>query len=99
MKELPIDTSGAALDRARTVMIMLHGRGASAENMLSLADDFANPDIAYLALQAPGFSWYPYSFLAPIERNEPELSQALAAIGKVIARLIDHVLDSSVARG
>ena len=75
MTELPIAASGAALDRAKAVMIMLHGRGASAENMLSLADDFASPDIAYLAPQAPGFSWYPYSFLAPVERNEPVLGE------------------------
>ena len=68
---------------------MLHGRGGSAEDMLALADVLAQPDLAYLAPQAAGHSWYPYPFTAPIERNEPWLSSALRVIDTLLERLGD----------
>jgi phospholipase/carboxylesterase len=79
--------SGAPLTRAKAAMILLHGRGATAEGMLDLADVFAQPDMAYLAPQAPGRTWYPYSFLAPIEQNEPHLSRALAQVDTLVDEL------------
>ena len=79
--------AGAPLARARAAAILVHGRGASAEDILTLADEFAQDDIAYLAPQAAGRSWYPYSFLAPLEQNEPHLSNALATVGSTL----DHV--------
>jgi phospholipase/carboxylesterase len=88
----PALVSGAPLVGARAVMIMLHGRGATAESILALADVLAAPDIAYAAPQAPGGSWYPYSFLAPLEQNEPALSQALATVGALIDALADEGL-------
>lgn len=78
---------GAPLSRAKGAMIMLHGRGAGAENILSLAEVFAQPDFAYFAPQAAGRTWYPQSFLAPLEQNEPHLSSALAAIGDLFDML------------
>ena len=60
----PVMTFGAPLDQAPAAMILLHGRGATAANILSLAKQFDRPEIAYLAPQAAGNSWYPYSFLA-----------------------------------
>jgi phospholipase/carboxylesterase len=77
--------TGAPLRRAKAAVVMLHGRGASARDMLSLAEAFAQPDLAYLAPQAAGRSWYPYSFLAPVAQNEPFLSSAL----KVLHRLLE----------
>ena len=62
----PIAHAGAALSQAEAVMILLHGRGASADDILSLAEAFADPEIAYFAPQAAGRSWYPHSFLAPL---------------------------------
>lgn len=82
-----IATAGAPLKRAKAAMILLHGRGASAESMLSLAEPFAQPDIACLAPQAPGGTWYPLSFLAPIEQNEPFLSRSLATVGQLVDNL------------
>jgi phospholipase/carboxylesterase len=82
-----IETAGPPLSRAKAAMILLHGRGATAEGMLGLADVFAQPDMAYLAPQAPGRTWYPYSFLAPIEQNEPHLSRALAQVGEFVEEL------------
>lgn len=80
----PTRSSGAPLDRAKGAVVMLHGRGASAASILTLADEFAQPDLAYLAPQAAGSSWYPHSFLAPLDRNEPYLSSALRAVGRVL---------------
>ncbi|MEA2877383.1 MAG: phospholipase/carboxylesterase [Hyphomicrobiales bacterium] len=79
--------AGAPLARARATAILVHGRGASADDILALADEFGQDDIAYLAPQAAGHSWYPYSFLAPLEQNEPHLSNALATVGAAL----DHV--------
>jgi len=76
--------AGAPLARARAAAILLHGRGAEPEDILSLADELGQDDIAYLAPQAPGQSWYPYSFLAPLEQNEPYLSLALATVGATL---------------
>jgi predicted esterase len=66
---------------------MVHGRGATAESILELRRELAAPDLAYVAPQAAGYTWYPYSFLAPMERNEPGLSSGLARIGEVLAEL------------
>ncbi len=82
--EIRVLASGAPLDGARAAMVLLHGRGGSAEDILALADALEAPDLAYLAPQAPGSTWYPLSFLAPIAENEPALSNSLAAIGVVV---------------
>src|SRR5262245_65459948 len=66
---------------------MLHGRGASADDILELARELAFPGFAYLAPQAAGYTWYPYSFLAPIAQNEPYLSSALAVVASVVAEI------------
>jgi predicted esterase len=75
---------GAPLAGAGAAVILLHGRGATAENILGLAEHFGRQDLAVRAPQAAGNSWYPYSFLAPLDQNEPGLSSAL--------RLIEHLL-------
>jgi phospholipase/carboxylesterase len=79
--------AGAPRRQARAAAILLHGRGGSAEDMLALAQDFGQRDIAYVAPEAPRGSWYPYSFLAPLEQNEPHLSAALAMVGATLAQL------------
>lgn len=76
--------AGAPAQRAKAAVILVHGRGASAESMLSLAEVFAQPDLAYLAPQAARSTWYPYSFLAPLEDNEPWLSSGLQVIGDAL---------------
>jgi predicted esterase len=68
-------------------MILLHGRGASAQSILLLAEELYHPAYVYLAPQAAGSTWYPYTFLAPIPTNEPWLSSALAAVGDVVAQV------------
>jgi predicted esterase len=81
-------TTGAPLHQARAVMIMLHGRGATADGILSLANEFDVDGFAYLAPQAANGTWYPYRFLEPIARNEPWLSSALQVIDDLSARVI-----------
>lgn len=79
--------SGASLENAKAAVILVHGRGATAESILQLADDLDQPDVAYLAPQAGGNTWYPNSFLAPTERNEPGLSSGLKAIDDVLKKV------------
>lgn len=74
--------AGAAL-----AVVLLHGRGGSAEDILSLSQEFDRPDVAWLAPQAAGRSWYPYSFLTPIEQNEPWLTSALNQVRQTVESL------------
>jgi predicted esterase len=83
----PVLASGANLADARLAAILVHGRGASAEDILGLAAEFGVSGVAYLAPQAAGNTWYPYSFLAPMEKNEPGLGSGLAVIGELVADL------------
>ena len=79
--------AGAPIASARLVAIMVHGRGASAEDILGLSREFSHRDIAYLAPQAAGNTWYPYSFLMPMEQNEPALSSALRLLETLLSSL------------
>jgi predicted esterase len=82
-----VTTAGASLGEARGAMVMLHGRGATAESILTLAPSLNAPDFAYLAPQAGGNSWWPRSFLAPIPSNEPGISSAMRAVEEVLAQV------------
>lgn len=82
-----VRAAGESPDRARAAMVMLHGRGATAESILELAPLLASPGVTYVAPQAPGNSWYPHSFLAPVAANEPGISTALAGIELLLENL------------
>ncbi len=75
------------MTRAKGIMVAIHGRGADAASILGLADVFALPDIAYIAPQAAHRVWYPHSFIAPIEANEPWLGKSLAQVNSVLDAL------------
>lgn len=83
----PVLAAGAPLDQARAAMVLVHGRGATAESILTLAEELHRPGFAYLAPQAAGNTWYPYSFLAPIAMNEPGITSGMTAVGDVLARI------------
>jgi phospholipase/carboxylesterase len=85
MTQATLRKAGQPLGTATKALILLHGRGGSAADILSLATHLRVADFAILAPQAPGSSWYPYSFLAPPAQNEPYLSAALAAVGQAAA--------------
>jgi predicted esterase len=93
----PVWEAGADLSRAKAAMVMLHGRDASARSILTLADEFARPDVAYRAPQAGGHTWYPRSFLAPLEYNEPGLASGLGAIWDVLGRLMETMPSERIA--
>src|SRR5258705_13211718 len=77
--------AGEPLDEARAAMILVHGRGASAEDIMTLGTELIHPEFAYLAPQAAGSAWYPLPFTAPMEENEPYLSSALEALASLLA--------------
>ena len=83
----PVLAAGEPIDRAKAAMVMVHGRGATAESILELALELKQPGFVYLAPQAAGNAWYPNSFRAPIASNEPGISSGLAAITSVLAHL------------
>jgi len=84
-------SAGPAPEEAAATLILIHGRGASAESILSLHDALGLPNLAAVAPQAAGYTWYPQSFLAPIEANQPYLDSAL--------RKLDTIVNDLLARG
>jgi phospholipase/carboxylesterase len=85
MHQKKIITAGKKLGEAGKVLIMVHGRGANAEDILSLAEYLDVKDYALIAPQATNNTWYPYSFLAPPSENEPWLSSALLLIKEIVS--------------
>lgn len=80
----PILTAGAPRGAADVALVLLHGRGATANGFLGLADDLGRSGVAAIAPQAERSRWYPYSFMAPIEQNEPHLTSALDAVDSAL---------------
>jgi predicted esterase len=80
-------TAGTPLPRAKGALILIHGRGATPESMLPLADAFAVEGLLYMAARATHNTWYPQSFLSPLAANEPWLSSALALIAGLVEKL------------
>jgi len=88
MHEYQILEKGRPLIKAEKAIILLHGRGADAEDIISLADEFCDETFYIAAPQATNNAWYPYSFLSPEAGNEPWLSSAV----QTVKRLIDEIL-------
>ncbi len=89
MHQKKIIYRGKKLTDAKKALIMVHGRGASAEDILGLATVLDVNDFALLAPQATNYAWYPYSFMAPVMQNEPWLSSALEVISEVVEEIQD----------
>jgi len=83
----PIVEAGAPLGQAPAAVIMVHGRGASPADILTLLPALARPSLTYLAPAAANHTWYPYSFLADLPNNEPGISSGLAVIESLVARI------------
>lgn len=81
------ETAGLPLDKAQNVMLLLHGRGSNALNILTLAAEIELPDACFIAPQATQNSWYPFPFIFPVAQNEPALSSALEMIGNWIKKI------------
>lgn len=89
----PVQTGGTDLDHAAAAVILVHGRGATAQSILQLANEVGTEGVAFLAPQAKRNTWYPNSFLAPLEDNEPGLSSGLSAIDSVLERVESAGID------
>ncbi|WP_343670687.1 dienelactone hydrolase family protein [Chitinophaga sp.] len=83
-----IVTAGVPLAQAKKALIMIHGRGAGAQDIISLATYLNVGDYALIAPQASGHTWYPYSFMAPVAQNEPGLSSAITVLESIVADVI-----------
>jgi predicted esterase len=86
---MPVAHCGAKVETATAAMILLHGRGATAQDILALAQELRAPHVAFLAPQAANATWYPNRFIAPMATNEPWLSSALAVVDELVATLVD----------
>ena len=79
--------AGVTPENADLALVLLHGRGASAEDILGLGSAFGVPNVTCLAPQAAGYTWYPLSFMAPRAANEPYITSALAKVESIIRSL------------
>lgn len=86
--------AGKAVSKAKKALIMIHGRGGSADDILSMASYFPVEDWALLAPQATNHTWYPFSFLAPPQQNEPGLSAALQLLSELEEELNEQGIPS-----
>jgi phospholipase/carboxylesterase len=86
----PVLGVGSALEEAKAVMILVHGRGASAQDILGLTTELSGEGITFVAPQAANNTWYPYSFLEPMEKNESHLSSALARLADMVDTVEQH---------
>jgi phospholipase/carboxylesterase len=84
---MPVRYGGAPVERAKGGMIMLHGRGADAHDMLKLAEAFDEPQFFYAAPEAREQSWYPHAFSDPVSDNEPAFTSALTVIDDMLKGL------------
>ncbi len=91
----PIFTAGPAPRHADATLILLHGRGASAQSMLELAGTLDAENFAAVAPQADGHTWYPYSFLSPLNDNQPYLDSALRRLDTLITNLLTQGIPSA----
>ena len=93
------------MDKAKGALVMLHGRGGTAENIISLAGEFNIEDLAIIAPQASNHSWYPYSFMMPVAQNQPALDSALQIVGELVDDLIvkgipaEHIYFAGFSQG
>jgi predicted esterase len=84
---MPVLEAGEPLAKARAAMILVHGRGATAADIMTIGSELMHPGFAYLAPQASGNQWYPNPFTAPLDTNEPYLSSALGVLEALLARV------------
>jgi predicted esterase len=90
----PVEWRGRVLAEARLAVILVHGRGGSAHDMLALSEEFDVNDVAFAAPQAAAGTWYPHSFLAPIAENEPGISSGIQVLSGLLSNLAHAGLPS-----
>jgi phospholipase/carboxylesterase len=96
MHRYDILEKGRPLSEASNAIILLHGRGADPEDIIHLADEFADTSFYIAAPRATGNSWYPYSFLSPEEMNEPWLSSAIGIVKRLIENISEYIPSENI---
>ena len=96
-RDQPVHLYGPEPGAARLAIVAVHGRGASADDILSLAAELQVPDVAFVAPDAAGHTWYPNSFLAPLGDNQPYLDSALALLDRIVGDLRTRVARERIA--
>jgi predicted esterase len=97
--------AGQPLAEAKSAMVLVHGRGATAPSILELSSVLTQPGMAYLAPQAANNTWYPYSFLSPIPQNEPGITSGLQAVADVVSEIeaagiaAEHIIIGGFSQG
>jgi predicted esterase len=86
-RDQPVLAGGAPLSEAAGALVLLHGRGGSAQDMLTLARELDRPSFAWFAPEAAGRAWYPFSLLEPLERNRAHLSSAVGLVKRLLGRI------------
>jgi len=86
----PIASAGPAPEQAKATIVLVHGRGGSAEDIIGLYEGLNLPRVAAIAPQAAGSTWYPHSFLAPLESNQPYLDSALERLESIVSDLLSR---------
>jgi predicted esterase len=90
----PVLTAGPTPEKAAATILLIHGRGADAESILSLYEELGAEKLAAIAPQAVGGTWYPHSFLAPLDANQPYLDSALGRLDSLVADLLARGISS-----
>jgi phospholipase/carboxylesterase len=88
-QDQPLVTAGTPVDDAAAALVLVHGRGATAQSIVTTMGRLQRDGLAVLAPQAARNTWYPQSFLAPVEQNEPGRSSGLQAVGEAVATATD----------
>ena len=96
MHQYQILEKGKPVDQAHKAIILIHGRGSSAQNIISLADEFCDSSFYIAAPQATNNTWYPYGFMEKESANEPWLSSAVATIKRLIDETAKHIPTESI---
>jgi phospholipase/carboxylesterase len=91
MHTYKITEQGVSLENAEKALILIHGRGAPPEDILSLAQFFNTENTYVAAPEATHYTWYPYSFLVPVQENQPWLNSAISNIETLIANIEKHI--------
>jgi len=91
MHDFKIVEQGAPLKEAKKALLLLHGRGATATNILSLSSFFVTRDWYVTAPQATNNTWYPYSFMFPRTQNEPWLGSAIEIVSRLVEKMLEQL--------
>ena len=83
----PVVTAGAPSMAAEVAVVLVHGRGATADGVVNLAESFYRHGVAFFAPQASRSRWFPYDARGELERNEPHLSSAVRAVERALAEV------------